>query len=226
MWRLAPMAYRPLHQRALIRMALVRMLKEDATLANYFGERVWGNRQDHWLTEELPAMGLYTLSEDTIESDRSPDPDERTINLALEILDAQTSRTDDRLDAFTLMVENCLELDKLGNFMGEIVNEIRQKYGLEPLEKAHIEGLYRYAIDTNLRLRLTSTELGLAVDGIRQLGVAVMNFDLEYRNPQSTLDLPDFLEGITNWQIYFPEEMEPRTDMQSRVTYDPTTPKP
>ena len=59
---------KPMHPRALIRHAVVRVLKENPATAALLSDRVYPDRVEHWLAEELPACGVYTLSEETLNS--------------------------------------------------------------------------------------------------------------------------------------------------------------
>jgi len=207
-----------MHPRALIRHAVVRVLKEHLDTAALLGKRVFPNRTEHWLSDELPACGVYTLSEDAIDSDVSPDPDERRIDLVVELLARNTAKVDDVLDALTLAVEEALRLDAIGEAMGRIVNEALVKAELSPMEKVKKNGELRWPVDTLLLLGLKSTDIGIAVDGNRQIGVAAMNFDLEYKTSRLPIPLPDFLLAISGWDV---EPHDGVIDMVSRVEFEP-----
>lgn len=207
-----------MHPRALIRHAVVRVLKENPDTAILLGERVFPNRAEHWLCDELPACGVYTLSEDTIESDVSPNPDERRIDLIVELLARNTARVDDVLDALTLAVENALRLDAIGDAMGRIINKALVEEGLPPMEKVKKDGDPRWPVDTLLLLGLKSTDIGIAVDGNRQIGVAAMNFDLEYTPPEFPVPLADFLLAVSGWDVM---PADGHIDMESRVEFEP-----
>ena len=209
-----------LHPRALIRHAVVRVLKENPLTATLLGDRVYPNRTEHWLAEELPACGVYTLSEETINSDTSPDPDERRIDLIVELLARMTDTVDNTLDALTLAVEKALRLDAIGDVMGRIVNESLIAASLLPKEKVKKDGEWRWPADTLLLLGLKSTDIGIAVDGNRQIGVAAMNFDLEYQTPREEIPLPDFLLAIAGWDVMPADGL---IDMVSRVEFDPAS---
>jgi hypothetical protein len=211
----------PLHPRALIRHAVVRTLREAPALSSRLGRRVFPNREEHWLQDELPAAGVYTLSEQTIDSKISPDPDERRIDLVVEILAGMSVRVDDTLDALTLAVEKALLLDSIGDFMGLLINERLAAAGLPPLEKIRRDGRLRWPVDTLLLLGLKDTELAIAVEGDRQIGVASMNFDLEYFWPECPGPLDDFLLGIAGWDV---QPHDGHIDMVSRVAFDPAPP--
>lgn len=215
--------YKPMHPRALIRHAVVRVLKENPDTAVLLGECVFPNRAEHWLCDELPACGVYTLSEDSIDSDVSPDPDERRIDLIVEILARNTARVDDVLDALTLAVEEALRLDAIGDAIGRIVNEALVKAGLPPMEKVKKDGELRWPVDTLLLLGLKSTDIGIAVDGNRQIGVAAMNFDLEYETPRLPIPLPDYLLAISGWDV---QPHDGVIDMVSRVEFEPAEAAP
>ena len=78
-------------------------------------------------------------------------------------------------------------------------------------------------MDTLLLLGLKSTDIGIAVDGNRQIGVAAMNFDLEYETPRLPIPLPDFLLAISGWDV---EPHDGVIDMVSRVEFEPAEAAP
>jgi hypothetical protein len=205
----------PLNPRALIRHAVVRVLKERAPV---FGGRVWPDREEHWLAEEFPACGVYTLSEERLESDVSPDPLERRIDLVVECLALAAHGVDDGLDVLALEVERALSLERIGQAMGSIVNELREAAGLPPLEKKLRNGRLLWPVDTLLTLTLAGTDLGIAVDGSRQIGVAVLQFDLEYAAQAEDLPLPDFLQAVSGWDLFSSDGV---VNMVSQVKFSP-----
>ena len=209
----------PVHPRALIRHAVVRVLKEHPATVLLMGGRVCPNRMEHWLADELPACGVYTMSEEVLESDISPDPNERRIALVVELLSRMTEAVDDTLDALTLAVEKALMLPAIGAAMTAIVNERLAAEGKEPLPPVTVNGGWRSSIlDTLLTLKLTTTELGIAVDGNREIGVAGMNFTLEYACPEYSEPLPDFLLAVSGWDALPHDNV---IDMVSRVEFTP-----
>jgi hypothetical protein len=216
-----PDAPRPPHPRALIRRAVVRVLLEHEATSALLGDRVFPNREEHWLQDELPAAGVYTLSEERIDSDVSPDPEERRLSLVVETLARMSARVDDVLDALTLAVETALsELDAVGEAMGAIVNESREAAGLDPLEKVPAENgdlELRWPCDTLRLIVLRSTDIGIAVDGDREIGAAAMNFDLEDAWPVERGEIADFLLGLTDWDV---EPHDGVIDMVSRVEFE------
>jgi hypothetical protein len=213
-----PDAPGPLHPRALIRHAVTRVLLEDGGTHACFGPRVFPNREEHWLQDEFPACGVYTLSEENLDSDVSPDPRERRIDLIIEVPAAMSDTIDDRLDALSLAVERALALDAIGEAMGAIVNEARAAAGLAPMQKQRRDGRMLWPVDTLLTLKLTGTDLGIAVEGDRQLGVAALSYDLEYEAFKGREPLADFLLGISGWDV---EKHDGVIDMVSRVEFEP-----
>ncbi|MDR2051136.1 MAG: hypothetical protein LBQ63_05120 [Deltaproteobacteria bacterium] len=208
----------PPHPRALIRHAVVRTLKEHPAVAALLGERVYPNREEHWLQDELPAAGVYTLSEQALDSDVSPDPRERRIDLAVEILAGMSEAVDDTLDRLCLAVERALCLDAIGEAMGAIINEMRAAAGLPPMEKIRRDGRLLWPVDTLLTLKLTGTDIGIAVEGDRQIGVAVLSYDLEYDALAGAGPLPDFLLAMAGWDV---EPHDGKIDMESRMEFEP-----
>lgn len=207
--------------RALIRAALVRVCQEDAGLAAGLAGRVWPNRMEHWLADELPATGVYTLTEEVLETEISPDPLERRVALVVEILARAGAGVDDTLDALTWDMERALTLDSVGAAMTAIANEALTAAGKDPLPPVVAGGIARTsAVDTLLTLKLTSTEIGIAVEGDRQIGVAAMNFDLEYALPQTLSPALDFLLAVSSWDVQAADGV---IDMEGRAEFEPTS---
>ena len=189
-------------QRTLIRHAVCELFLDSAPLAP-LGQRIFANRMAPWMESDLPACGIYVLQEENLETDRYPDPEERRLTLVVELLVRADERLDDRLDSLCLGVEQVISADAIGRHMGELVD-----YALAdrcqppmPLTREH-----RHPADSLLLLRLTGTDLVLAEDGNRTIGVAIMNFDVEYAPPPREMDLPDFLTGIVGWSLVVSDE--------------------
>lgn len=210
----APLA--GIHMRALIRRGMVKLLKADDGMAALCGTRVYGNRVEHWYQDEYPAVAVYALSEGNTESDLSPDPDERTLSLSIELVAAADERLDDTLDALCLALERAVSIDTLGRAMTAIVNRRLP----EPLP---VDDKGRSPVDAAmLRIRQTGTELGIAVDGERQMGLATVSFDVEYRWPVMPGALADFLLAISGWDVV---PADGKIDMESRVEFEPANPE-
>ena len=165
-------------QRALIRHAIVATLKGNATVAAAVGTRIHPNRFAHWQEDELPAAGIYTLSETKLETGKNPDPDERRISLAIEIIVRENVYLDDILDELSSHFEAALVLPTIGNHMQAMQGQ-----------------------DTLLQLEYKGIELGLASEGARNLGVCVMSFDVDYTPPAFNAPLPNFLQAVTGWDL-------------------------
>lgn len=204
----------PMHMRTLIRKGLVAVLLADAPLAARLGTRIYPNRVEHWWAQQLPAAGVYTMSEDNVDSDTSPDPEERKITLGMELLVQATEAMDDHLDVLALLVERAISIDAVGSAMTSII-ESRLP---EPLPR---DAQGRSPVDTALlRIKLTGTDLGIAVDGEQQTGVATLAFDVEYQAPRIPGVLDDFLLAATDWDVV-PADGHP--EMQSLVAFEPPT---
>lgn len=215
------MSNRKLHPRALIRHAIVRVIKKNEAIATLVGERVFPNRVEHWQPDELPAIGVYTLNESRLESDMNPDPEERRISLVVESLTEQDEYVDDRLDELVLVVEEALCIDAIGRAMVEIFEEGR-KYAagdpdLPPLPPGPDN---RHPVDSMLlELRLQDTSLVLVVDEAdNQCGLAALNFDLDYKALRLPIPMADFLIAYTAWDV---APADKNIDMESRVDFPP-----
>ena len=96
------------HVRSKIRHAVKNALL-NKTVA---GERVYNNRFIR--VKNLPAIMLYTKSEGAILANESPKRLKRKLELVIEIVIAgnyQDHQFDDKVDAFVLQIENCLNQD-------------------------------------------------------------------------------------------------------------------
>lgn len=204
----------PLHMRALIRRGMVAVFLADAGIAASMGDRIFPNRVEQWWAEELPATGVYTLHEENVETDKNPDPEERKLTLAVEVLAQATENMDDQLDALALLVERAMSIDALGAAMTAIVEaKLGQTLARDSQNRSPVDAAL-------LRIRLTGTETGIAVDGERQTGVSTLTFDVEYQAPVFPADLADFLLGCSGWDVV---PADGNIEMHSRVEFPPAT---
>lgn len=173
-----------LHPRTLIRHALVARLKAFEPLAALCGGRIHANRVSPWSEDELPALGVYMLSEQCLETDIAPPPDERRLTLALEIIARANEGLEDTLDAISLALERALDtLDALGAEMEALGGE-----------------------DCLLALAFEGSETALAEDGSRLAAVNAVSLTLDYRMPNTLPEhdpalLPDFRVAATGWDL-------------------------
>ena len=203
--------YAGIHPRMLIRKAICKVLSENEVIKAHVPGGVHPNRIEQWWTDELPAIGVYTLSETRIESDLRPEPQERDLALVIEILANADTKMDDVLDQLCLVTEqNVMQMTTIGRAMGQIVDALLP----EPLPYEH----GHHPADTLLKLTHEGTEIGIAVDGQRQCGVASLQFSLEYEWPDPVPHLADFLVADSGW---FVEPDDGVMDMESRVEFAP-----
>jgi hypothetical protein len=163
------------HPRTLIRHAVVVVLKKNPAVIAICGQRIFSNRQDPWDESELPAMGVYQTSETPLETDISPPRDERSLDLSCEVLAQADEKLEDILDAVSLALERDLDLKVIGAELGEA--------------------------DTLLEIKFTGFELGLADDGNRLVGVAIVNFTLDYEMPKVLPEAAEFRQTKTGWDL-------------------------
>jgi len=198
--------------RALIRQGMVAVFLADAGIAASMRDRIFPNRVEQWWAEELPATGVYTLHEENVTTDKNPDPEERKLTMAVEVLTQATEQLDDLLDALALLIERAMSIDALGAAMTAIV-ESRLGKAVER------DGQGRSPVDAALlAIKLTGTETGIAVDGERQIGVSTLTFDIEYQAPVFTAEMDDFLLGCSGWDV---ATADGNIEMQSRVEFPP-----
>jgi len=107
------------HQRKLIRDAIVLRLLQAGTLAE---RRVFGSRAAPLQPKELPALLVYTKSEQVEISNVAPQEFKRTLTVSLELV-AQSDREetlDDLLDEFAFQVEKSIFSDQ---YFDDLVSE-------------------------------------------------------------------------------------------------------
>lgn len=92
------------HPRQLIREKVASLLV-DATNA---GKRVWPSRVRHLAAKRLPAIGVYTMDEESGAADSSALTYERTVTVRVEIIATADDSLDDVLDTLSAQVEAVL----------------------------------------------------------------------------------------------------------------------
>ena len=65
------------------------------------------------------------------------------------------------------------------------------------------------------------TDLAVAVEGDRQIGVAVLQYDLDYAGLYDDRPLPDFLLSVSGWAV---EPHDGNIDRVSRVEFPSSAP--
>jgi len=161
-----------MHQRKLIRDAAVALLANAGTAA---GARVTPTRIDPHKKNELPALSVYTLSEQTDPDDASTAPRELWRTLKLEIAGwvahSTAAPADDALDALAEQIEAAMDADRyLGNTASDSI--------------------------------LVGTEISILSDGDPLVGVITLTYEVEYRTSPAAPDgLDDFLRAGATTQV-------------------------
>jgi hypothetical protein len=154
------------HQRKVIRDAVVALLKAANTVA---GSRVYPNRFTALTNVKLPALLVYTLSEDVDpgSADTSPRELTRALELQIHAVVGVEEAPDDALDALALQVETAMHADR---FLGGAIG--------------------------GKGLLLTSTEIVADIEGDRYTATAALFYALEYQTlapePLTDAQLDDF----------------------------------
>ena len=155
-----------MHPRKIIRDAAVALLANAGTAA---GKRVTPTRIDPHKRAELPALSVYTLSEQTDAEDADTAPRELWRTLKLEIAGwvahSAALPADDALDDLAEQIETAMEADRyLGGAAGESI--------------------------------LASTEITIRDDGDPLVGIITLTYDVLYRtSPAAPDNLDDFLRA-------------------------------
>lgn len=179
---------RPLmHPRAVIRRAVCALLAGSG-----FPGPVWPSREEPWLADELPVMGVYTTEERRLESDQSPEPDDRELTLVVELLDREAlspdaAPLDDRLDELSLYPETTLFFEAVRDSVAHGAREAG--YG-EADASAMVQD-FAYSM----------TAVGEAEDGRRVVACAVLTFALTYRMPAPVVDADRLKTIVSGWDL-------------------------
>lgn len=179
----------------LIRRALAGRLRQSEELAVFVGGekadpaelfftggRIYLNRFEAWDESELTAIGVYVLSEEPVETDISPPPDERKLTFGVDILTRLDAAMEERLDIMAALVESLYTLPPLG----------------ELVEAAG-------GADTLLKINWLGNERGYVPEAELTLGVNIMTFSLEYQLPWADAELPPFEIAGTRWKAQTPQ---------------------
>lgn len=105
------------HQRKLIREAVKAALVAAGTAA---ADRVFETRLVPWRTAQLPAISVYSRSEDGITVESEPRVLRRPLSLVIEGVVIANQDVDDALDALSLEIERAMHADPtLGDVCGD-----------------------------------------------------------------------------------------------------------
>lgn len=176
-----------MHPRAVIRRAVCALLAGSG-----FPGRVWPSREEPWLADDLPVMGVYTTEERRLDSDQSPEPDDRELTVVIEVLDREalgaTPRPlDDRLDDLTLYPEAVLSFETVRDSVAHGARAAG--YGETDAEALVQDFAYG------------SATIGEAEDGRRVVACAVLTFALTYRMPAPVVDADRLKTIISGWDL-------------------------
>lgn len=98
-----------MHPRAEIRQHVLDLMIAKVPGCNSYS----GNRfRQYWQDEELPAIGVYTVSESNEIFDVAPRRLRRTLDLAIEIVLQSGDSTTDQLDELCSLVEQAMRFDE------------------------------------------------------------------------------------------------------------------
>lgn len=178
----APIIPLSAHPRALIRRAVCALLR-----GSDFPGPVFPSREEPWLADELPCIGVYTTDETRRESERSPEPDERELTVALDILDRERpdEPLDDRLDALTLYPEAVLIFETVR----DAVARAAAQAGISPDDMPVLDFVYG------------SASIGEAEDGRRVVACATLTYRLTYRMPPPRVDADKLKTIVSGWDL-------------------------
>lgn len=166
------------HPRTLIRKALVLLLEKKMAACN-IPISIYSNRVSAFVTDELPAVGVYLLQEEKIENGKRPDPDERSVSVVIDVVVRESLQIDDELDVFTCFFEGIINLDSVESEINAFFNE-----------EGHKESDVNKSDFWILSVQYDGLDMGMASDEARTVGVASLSFSINYEMPKRTI-LPD-----------------------------------
>jgi len=168
-----------LHPRTLIRKALVLLLEKKMAECDY-PLSIYSNRISAFLTDELPAIGVYLLQEDKVENGKRPDPDERSLNVVIDVVVRESLQIDDELDVFTCLFEGLINLESVESEIDAFFK--KDEHGESKVDKADF---------WILSVAYEGLEFGMASDEARTVGCATLSFSINYEMPNRVI-LPNF----------------------------------
>jgi len=179
----------------LIRRALAKRLRQSELLTRFvggektdpadrffLGGRIFLNRFEAWDERDLTTIGLYVVSEEPIDTDINPPPDERRLMVGLEIFSREDATVEERLDIIGREVEALYRLPPLGALIED-------------------EG----GPDTLLKIIWLGNDRGYIPEGERTIGASIMAFSLEYQLPWEDAELPPWEMAGATWKARAPE---------------------
>ncbi len=175
------------HPRQILREKVSALLSLGGTAA---GSRVWPSRSRPWLSNKVPAIGVYTVEEDSPAANVSPRRYDRTVTVLVELhLDAQDERLDDAMDGLAKQVEDILLADPT---WGGVADDSA----------------------------LMGTTMGFSAQGEVERGVVLMQFEADYTTRPGQADaatLDDFRTAEVNWDLR-PHDPDADPDATDTVT--------
>jgi len=162
------------HPRQFIRQKVAALLLNRTSA----GKRVWPSRVRHFGAQRLPAIGVYTVEEDSPVGDVSPRVYKRTVTVLVEVFATADENLDDALDALASEIEAVLMADPT---WGGVVDD------------SSLEG--------------TETGFASADEGERPFAALIMRWGADYETrpevaDESTLD--DFRTAHVEWDFGAP----------------------
>ena len=167
------------HPRTLIRKALVLLLEKKMAEYN-MPISIYSNRVSAFITDELPAVGVYLLQEEKIEKNKRPDPDERSVSVVIDIVVRESLQIDDELDVFTCLFEGIIDL-------GSVEKEINAFFHKTSHDSSEVAAADFWILSVDYE----GLDMGMASDEAKTVGIASLSFSINYEMPKRTI-LPDF----------------------------------
>lgn len=102
----------PKHPRQAIREAMIARLRSMIEPIGVVQSWNTNRFRPLWQDEELPAISVYTLTENAQEFSKAPRELKRELEVAVEIIAQGNARNDDTLDSIALLVEDAVHSDE------------------------------------------------------------------------------------------------------------------
>jgi hypothetical protein len=164
----------------VIREALRDRLLEEESIRNRVG-KIYINRFESFDEREMTAMGIYLTESEPIENDNHPKSIEIRAAFTMEVL-TRAKNSEELLDWLDVLIKQALTLDALG----EIIKQAGRK-------------------DLLLLIEWLGSDLLYLVRAEETINVLVMNWNIEFKQPEPVVDLDPFYTAETSWAAKSPE---------------------
>lgn len=175
-----------MHERRAIREACKAQLVAAATVA---GSRVYETRSTPFARVELPAIAIYTESEESEDKQSAPRELTRTLELKIEACVEALDNVDDSMDAIALQIETAMDSD--WTLTGTVGDSVLTETTLE----IAVLGTKPVGVVIMTYTVLYHTDMRIAAI-LPDFTTAVVNYDLANSQPDPRDQAQDELDNL------------------------------